>query len=172
MTFDLICEENHKTYTEEDFDELLDLYIDGDIEDNIITLDSLSIQIYDTYNDNEITSIGDITTIEDMQDLISVLETIESLDDYNSRKLESIIKSNPIDSVTTSYESMDDYDYYDEMDMENVAEELCLNYVFGDDVASVYKKDRNFLDMDYIARLIKNDDRNYVETDYGVLCDA
>ena len=54
-------------------------FIIGDIEDNEITLDSISVDLRNTDTDNEVTSMNSITTIEDMQDLIDTLNDIENL---------------------------------------------------------------------------------------------
>lgn len=52
----------------------------------------LTLDLDNTYTDNEVTSMDSITTIEDMQDLIDTLDNIESLDKGATNKLESIIE--------------------------------------------------------------------------------
>lgn len=168
MQFELLCEENHKTYTEEDFDELVELYDDGDIENNSIALYSLTLEIINTYDDNEITPLSDVTTIEDMQDLISTLENIESLDDHDLRKLESIIEYNLSDDVATAYEGMCNYDWFDCKSFEELADKMCSSGKLGDSVLNVYNENRNFLDMSYIGNTLKLD---YTLTEYGIIKD-
>lgn len=171
MNFTVTCVENKQTYTEETFDELFDLYDEGDIEDNEITLDSISVDLHNTYTDNEVTSMDSITTIEDMQDLIDTLDSIENLDREDTNKLESIIEytgigySNGYD-VVSYYENIDDYTYYDGYSFKDLADEFCSEGLFGDAVKEVYDNDYNYLDMDYIADQLSYD---YTETDYGII---
>ena len=80
MNFTVTCVENGQTYTEETFDELVDLYDEGDIEDNEITLDSISVDLDNTYTDNEVTSMDSITTIEDISDETSLLSLNASIE--------------------------------------------------------------------------------------------
>lgn len=171
MNFTVTCVENGQTYTEETFDELVDLYDEGDIEDNEITLDSISVDLNNTYTDNEVTSMDSITTIEDMQDLIDTLNNIENLDSEDTNKLESIIEYTGIGygngyDVVSNYESMNDYIYYDGYSFTDLADELCSEGLLGDAVQEVYENDYNYLDMDYIADQLRYD---YTETNYGVI---
>lgn len=171
MKFAVTCVENGQTYTEETFDELVDLYDEGDIEDNGITLDSISVDLDNTYTDNEVTSMDYITTIEDMQDLIDTLDSIESLDSEDTNKLESIIEYTGIGygngyDVVSNYENIDDYTYYDGYSFTQLADEFCSEGLFGDAVQEVYTDNYNYLDMDYIADQLKYD---YTETTYGVI---
>lgn len=171
MNFTVTCVENGQTYTEETFDELFDLYDEGDIEDNEITLDSISVDLHNTYTDNEVTSMDSITTIEDMQDLIDTLDSIESLDSEDTNKLESIIEYTGIGygngyDVVSNYENIDDYTYYDGYSFKDLADEFCSEGLFGDAVQEVYNDNYNYLDMDYIANDLKY---IYTETDYGVI---
>lgn len=171
MNFTVTCVENNETYTEETFDELVDLYDNGDIEDNEITLDSISVDLNNTYTDDEVTSMDSITTIEDMQDLIDTLNNIENLDSKDTNKLESIIEYTGIGynngyDVVSNYESMDDYIYYDGYSFTDLADEFCSEGLLGDAVQEVYKNDYNYLDMDYIANQLRYD---YTETNYGVI---
>ena len=171
MNFTVTCVENGQTYTEETFDELVDLYDEGDIEDNEITLDSISVDLHNTYTDNEVTSMDSITTIEDMQDLIDTLDSIENLDREDTNKLESIIEytgigySNGYD-VVSYYENIDDYTYYDGYSFTQLADEFCSEGLFGDAVQEVYTDNYNYLDMDYIANDLKY---IYTETNYGII---
>ena len=171
MNFTVTCVENNETYTEETFDELVDLYDNGDIEDNEITLDSISVDLNNTYTDDEVTSMDSITTIEDMQDLIDTLNNIENLDSKDTNKLESIIEYTGIGynngyDVVSNYESMDDYIYYDGYSFTDLADEFCSEGLLGDAVQEVYKNDYNYLDMNYIADQLRYD---YTETSYGVI---
>ena len=171
MNFTVTCVENKQTYTEETFDELFDLYDEGDIEDNGITLDSISVDLDNTYTDNEVTSMDSITTIEDMQDLIDTLNGIENLDGADTNKLESIIEYTGIGynngyDVVSNYENIDDYTYYDGYSFKDLADEFCSEGLFGDAVQEVYNDNYNYLDMDYIANDLKY---IYTETDYGVI---
>lgn len=165
MNFTVTCVENGQTYTEETFDELVDLYDEGDIEDNEITLDSISVDLNNTYTDNGVTSMDSIITIEDMQDLIDTLNNIENLDSKDTNKLESIIEYTG-DDVVSNYEDIDDYTYYDGYSFTDLADEFCSDGLLGDAVQEVYKDDYNYLDMDYIADQLKYD---YTETNYGVI---
>ena len=171
MQFTVTCNENEQIYTEETFDELVDLYDEGDIEDNRITLDSISVDLDNTYTDNEVTSMDSITTIEDMQDLIDTLDSIENLDSEDTNKLESIIEYTGIGynngyDVVSNYENIDDYTYYDGYSFKDLADEFCSEGLFGDAVQEVYNDNYNYLDMDYIANDLKY---IYTETDYGVI---
>ena len=171
MNFTVTCVENGQTYTEKTFDELFDLYDEGDIEDNEITLDSISVDLHNTYTDNEVTSMDSITTIEDMQDLIDTLNDIENLDGADTNKLESIIEYTGIGynngyDVVSNYENIDDYTYYDGYSFKDLADEFCSEGLFGDAVQEVYNDNYNYLDMDYIANDLKY---IYTETDYGVI---
>ena len=171
MQFTVTCNENEQIYTEETFDELVDLYDEGDIEDNEITLDSISVDLDNTYTDNEVTSMDSITTIEDMQDLIDTLDSIENLDREDTNKLESIIEYMGIGydngyDVVSNYENIDDYTYYDGYSFKDLADEFCSEGLFGDAVQEVYTDNYNYLDMDYIADQFKYD---YAETTYGVI---
>lgn len=171
MNFTVTCVENNEIYTEETFDELVDLYDNGDIEDNEITLDSISVDLNNTYTDDEVTSMDSITTIEDMQDLIDTLNNIENLDSKDTNKLESIIEYTGIGynngyDVVSNYESMDDYIYYDGYSFTDLADEFCSEGLLGDAVQEVYKNDYNYLDMNYIADQLRYD---YTETSYGVI---
>lgn len=171
MNFTVICVENEQPYTEETFDKLVDLYDEGDIEDNEIVLDSISIDLNDTYTNNEVTSMDSITTIEDMQDLIDTLNNIENLDSADTNKLESIIEYTGIGynngyDVVSNYENMDDFTYYDGYSFTQLADELCSEGLFGDAVQEVYTDNYDYLDMDYIASQLKYD---YTETTYGII---
>lgn len=171
MKFAVTCVENGQTYTEETFDELVDLYDEGDIEDNGITLDSISVDLDNTYTDNEVTSMDYITTIEDMQDLIDTLNNIEDLDGADINKLESIIEYTGIGynngyDVVSNYESMDDFTYYDGSSLTDLADEFCSEGLLGDAVREVYEDDYNYLDMNYIAKQLSYD---YTETNYGII---
>lgn len=171
MTFEVTCVENGQSYTEETFDELVDLYDEGDIEDNEITLDDITVDLNGTYTNNEVTSMDSITTIEDMQDLIDTLNSIENLDSEDTNKLESIIEYTGIGygngyDVVSNYESMDDYDYYDGYSFTDLADEFCSEGLLGDAVREVYTDNYNYLDMDYIASQLKYD---YTETTYGII---
>ena len=171
MKFTVTCNENEQIYTEETFDELVDLYDEGDIEDNGITLDSISVDLDNTYTDNEVTSMDSITTIEDMQDLIDTLDSIENLDSEDTNKLESIIEYTGIGygngyDVISNYESMDDYTYYSGYSLTDLADEFCSAGLLGDAVQEVYRDNYDYLDMDYIANQLKYD---YTETTYGII---
>ena len=171
MKFAVTCVENGQTYTEETFDELVDLYVEDDIEDNEITLDSISVDLDNTYTDNEVTSMDSITTIEDMQDLIDTLNNIEDLDGADINKLESIIEYTGIGynngyDVVSNCENMDDFTYYDGYSLTDLANYFCKDGTFGDAVQEVYKDNYNYLDIDYIADQLKYD---YTETNYGVI---
>lgn len=171
MQFTVTCKENEQIYTEETFDELVDLYDEGDIEDNEITLDSISVDLDNTYTDNEVTSMDSITTIEDMQDLIDTLNNIEDLDGADTNKLESIIEYTGIGynngyDVVSNYENMDDFTYYDGYSFTQLADEFCSEGLFGDAVQEVYTDNYDYLDMDYIASQLKYD---YTETTYGII---
>lgn len=169
MNFTITCVENGQTYTEETFDELVDLYDEGDIEDNGITLDSISVDLDNTYTDNEVTSMDSITTIEEMQDLIDTLDNIENLDSEDTNKLESIIEYDGLvgtSTVVKLYEDMDSYDYYDNWSLKDLAENFCEEGILGDAVQEVYENNYYYLDMDYIADQLKYD---YTETNYGVI---
>lgn len=169
MNFTVTCVENKQTYTKETFDELVDLYDEGDIEDNEITLDSISVDLHNTYTDNEVTSMDSITTIEDMQDLIDTLDSIESLDSADTNKLESIIEYVGlwgINTVVDFYNEMDSYVYYDNCNLTDLADEFCSEGLLGDAVREVYEDDYNYLDMNYIADQLRYD---YTETNYGVI---
>lgn len=171
MNFTVTCVENGQSYTEETFDELVDLYDEGDIEDNEITLDSISVDLHNTYTDNEVTSMDSITTIEDMQDLIDTLDSIENLDREDTNKLESINEYAGIGygkgyDVVSNYENIDDYIYYDGYSFKDLADEFCSEGLLGDAVQEVYDNDYNYLDMDYIADQLSYD---YTETNYGVI---
>lgn len=171
MKFAVTCVENGQTYTEETFDELVDLYVEDDIEDNEITLDSISVDLDNTYTDNEVTSMDSITTIEDMQDLIDTLNNIEDLDGANINKLESIIEYTGIGynngyDVVSNYEHMDNYTYYDGYALTDLADYFCKDGIFGDAVQEVYKDNYNYLDIDYIADQLKY---GYTETTYGTI---
>lgn len=171
MKFAVTCVENGQTYTEETFDELVDLYVEDDIEDNEITLDSISVDLDNTYTDNEVTSMDSITTIEDMQDLIDTLNNIEDLDGADINKLESIIEYTGIGynngyDVVSNCENMYDFTYYDGYSLTDLADYFCKDGTFGDAVQEVYKDNYNYLDIDYIADQLKYD---YTETNYGVI---
>ena len=171
MTFEVTCVENEQSYTEETFDELVDLYNEGDIEDNEITLDDITVDLNGTYTNNEVISMDSITTIEDMQDLIDTLDSIESLNSEDTNKLESINEYTGIGNgngydVVSNYENIDDYTYYDGYSFKDLADEFCSEGLFGDAVQEVYNDNYNYLDMDYIANDLKY---IYTETDYGVI---
>lgn len=169
MNFTVTCVENGQTYTEETFDELVDLYDEGDIEDNEITLDDITVDLNGTYTNNEVISMDSITTIEDMQDLIDTLDSIEDLDSADTNKLESIIEYVgllDINTVVDFYNEMDSYDYYDNWTLTDLAEDFCREGILGDAIKEVYEDNYNYLDMNHIAEDLKYD---YIETNYGVI---
>lgn len=179
MTFKVTCIENNETYTEETFDELVDLYDEGDIEDNEITLDSIIVELTtldsiivelnNTYKNNEVTSMDSIETIEDMQELIDTLDSIENLDSEDTNKLESIIEYvglSGTNTVVELYDDMDSYEYYNDWTLKDLAENFCEEGILGDAVQEVYENNCSYLDMDYIADQLKHD---YIETSYGVI---
>lgn len=169
MTFKVTCIENNETYTEETFNELVELYDNGDIEDNEIKLEDITVDLNGTYTNNEVTSMDYIETIEDMQDLIDTLDNIENLDSEDTNKLESIIEYDGLvgtNTVVELYEDMDSYDYYDNWSLKDLAENFCEEGILGDAVQEVYENNYYYLDMDYIADQLKYD---YTETSYGVI---
>lgn len=169
MRFSVTCTKNHRVYTEESFDELVELWDNDEVYSEEITLDDISVDVIDTYEDDEVVFCRDITTINEMRDLIETLDAIENLAGEDKNKLESIIEYIGLlgtNTVVGFYDDMDSYDYYDAWSLKDLAENFCEEGIYGDAVQEVYENNYYYLDMDYITDQLKYE---YTETAYGVI---
>lgn len=170
MKFTVKCLENDIEYTEKNFDELYDLYVDDEIEDDAVELETVTAELSDNdYQDSDVCSMEDIASVSDMQELIDTLDEIENMNTYDSKKLEAIceyVGLNGGHNLIDCYENMDDYDFYEDMSLADLAEELCSEGALGDAVQEVYNDNYNYLDMDAIAYDLQFD---YTEVSQGII---
>lgn len=98
----------------------------------------------------------------DLESLNETAEELESLDEYDLEKLEAILEADG-GSLADALENMDDYIFYANQSLEDVAYEMINEGVFGNIPDSII----NYIDISAIARDLDYD--GYTETDNGVI---
>lgn len=104
----------------------------------------------------------EISENTDISDLNDIAEQLESLDKYDLEKLEAILEADG-GSLENALDNIDDYIYYSNMSLEDVASEMIDEGVFGDIPDSII----NYIDTSAIARDLGYD--GYTETENGVI---
>ena len=104
----------------------------------------------------------EISENTDISDLNDIAEQLESLDEYDLEKLEAILEADG-GSLENALDNIDDYIYYSNMSLEDVASEMIDEGVFGDIPDSII----NYIDTSAIARDLGYD--GYTETENGVI---
>ena len=122
-------------------------------------VDEMEVFINDFETDIDGLEIGEYT---DLEALNETAEQLEALDDYDIEKLEAILEADG-GSLENALENMDDYIFYANMSLEDVASEMINEGVFGDIPESII----NYIDISAIARDLDYD--GYTETDNGVI---
>ena len=104
----------------------------------------------------------EISENTDISDLNDIAEQLESLDKYDLEKLEAILEADG-ESLENALDNMDDYIFYANQSLEDVASEMIDEGVFGDIPDSII----NYIDISAIARDLGYD--GYIETENGVI---
>ena len=104
----------------------------------------------------------EISENTDISDLNDIAEQLESLDKYDLEKLEAILEADG-ESLENALDNMDDYIFYANQSLEDVASEMIDEGVFGDIPDSII----NYIDTSAIARDLGYD--GYIETENGVI---
>ena len=104
----------------------------------------------------------EISENTDISDLNDIAEQLESLDKYDLEKLEAILEADG-ESLENALDNMDDYIFYANQSLEDVASEMIDEGVFGDIPDSII----NYIDISAIARDLGYD--GYTETENGVI---
>ena len=122
-------------------------------------VDKMEVFINDFETEISGLEISENTDISDLNDLA---EQLESLNEYELEKLEAILESDG-GSLENALDNIDDYIYYSNMSLEDVASEMIDEGVFGDIPDSII----NYIDTSAIARDLGYD--GYTETENGVI---
>lgn len=104
----------------------------------------------------------EISENTDISDLNDIAEQLETLDECDLEKLEAILEADG-GSLENALDNIDDYIYYSNMSLEDVASEMIDEGVFGDIPDSII----NYIDTSAIARDLGYD--GYIETENGVI---
>ena len=138
-----------------DLDEALERLAESTGED----VDEMEVFINDFETEINGLEISENSNISELNDLA---EQLESLDKYDLEKLQAILESDG-GSLENALDNMDDYTYYANMSLEDVAYEMIEEGVFGDIPESII----NYIDISAIARDLDYD--GYTETENGVI---
>lgn len=122
-------------------------------------VDEMEVFINDFENEISGLEISENSNISELNDLA---EQLESLNEYELEKLEAILESDG-GSLENALDNMDDYIYYSNMSLEDVASEMIDDGVFGDIPDSII----NYIDTSAIVRDLGYD--GYTETENGVI---
>ena len=109
--------------------------------------------------ETEISSL-DISENSNISELNDLAEQLESLDKYDLEKLQAILESEG-GSLENALDNMDDYIYYSNMSLEEVAHEIVNECYDLPDIAQRY--------FDYAAFARDLDNNGYTETENGVI---
>lgn len=122
-------------------------------------VDEMEVFINDFETEINGLEISENSNISDLNDLA---EQLESLDKCDLEKLEAILEADG-GSLENALDNIDDYIYYSNMSLEDVASEMIDEGVFGDIPDSII----NYIDTSAIARDLGYD--GYTETENGVI---
>ena len=113
-------------------------------------------------NDTDIEGIDvEISENDSIEELNEMAEELQNLDEYDLEKIEAIIEVHG-GTISEAIEDIDNYTYYSEMTLEEVAEELVTECYDLPEFALQY------FDFEKFARDLSYD--GYTETKNGVLC--
>lgn len=130
--------------------------------------DDLQEQINSILGDDEEYAIHDyeasfsISEYDCPFDLNDIAERLESLDEYEQKKLTYLLDDGC--TMEQAIDELDDITFYQDMSLKDVAEEMVDEGLFGDIPESII----NYIDYDAIARDLSYD--GYHETNDGVFC--
>lgn len=102
-----------------------------------------------------------IDEYENLEKLNELAERLESLNEYDMRKLEAALEAFSND-VEEHLDNLDDYDFYENMTLEDLAYEFVDEGMFGDIPENI----KNYIDYDAIARDLQYD---YTEVNNGLI---
>lgn len=102
-----------------------------------------------------------IDEYENLEKLNELAERLDSLDNYDMRKLEAALEAFSND-VEEHLDNLDDYDFYENMTLEDLAYEFVDEGMFGDIPENI----KNYIDYDAIARDLQYD---YTEVNNGLI---
>ena len=136
-----------------DLDEVLERLAASTGED----VDEMEVFINDFETEINGLEISENSNISELNDLA---EQLESLDKYDLEKLEAILEAEG-ESLKNALDNMDDYIYYSNMSLEEVAHEIVNECYDLPDIAQRY--------FDYAAFARDLGDDGYTETENGVI---
>lgn len=116
--------------------------------------------IHDYESDIDGLQIGEYDNIFDLNE---IAEKLNELSDYDKKWLEAYFEASGEDLLTALDQFEDDSTFYQDMTLEDVAEELVSDGCFGDIPDSIV----NYIDYAAIARDLSFD--SYYETKQGVI---
>ena len=116
--------------------------------------------IHDYESDIDGLQIGEYDNIFDLNE---IAEKLNELSDYDKKWLEAYLEASEEDLLTALEQFEEDSTFYQDMTLEDVAEELVSDGYFGDIPDSIV----NYIDYAAIARDLSFD--SYYETKQGVI---
>ncbi len=105
----------------------------------------------------------EISEYDSIEELNELAEELEALDDYDLEKVGAIMEAHGCD-LREAIDNIDNYKYYSNTTLEDLAYEFVEEGLFGDIPESI----RNYIDYEAIARDLGYD--GYTETENGVIC--
>ena len=136
-----------------DLDEVLERLAESTGED----VDEMEVFINDFETEINGLELSENSNISELNDLA---EQLESLDKYDLEKLQAILEVE-VESLENALDNMDDYIYYSNMSLEEVAHEIVNECYDLPDIARRY--------FDYAAFARDLGDDGYTETENGVI---
>lgn len=116
---------------------------------------------YDNYYDIQF-EFGEYTSIDTINETI---EAIDNLQVYDLMKLKAILEVESI-GVLEAIENLDDYIFYQDMTLKDVAEEIIESYLYSNEIPEFFIR---YFDYE---KYIKDNMNDYEETEYGVICQS
>lgn len=104
-----------------------------------------------------------VDEMDSYTDLNEICEQISDLDEYDQQKLLAVIEATG-SNVQEAIDNLDNYTFYQDMNLEDVAYELVEDCYFTKDTPDIF---RNYFDYAALARDLGFD--GYYETEYGVI---